>query len=115
MKQLRARDEMTFDGLKFPKPERIKSEEYLSFIRRHPCAMCFRPGPNEAHHLSFIEGTGQGTKPSDLYAIPLCIDHHRQVHETGTDKEYFAIVCCRLLAEWIASLWLPGRKWRNRQ
>lgn len=89
--------------LAFPKPSRYRDKVYLDYIRMRPCCLCRANPPSRPHHLSFISGTGQGTKPSDLYTVPLCDICHRTVHDKGQMKEHFAIVAARMLGEWIMS------------
>jgi hypothetical protein len=56
-----------------------RSEEYLDFVRSHPCAVCRQPA--EAHHA--IGHRGIGLKPSDFASIPLCRRHHADIHRVG--------------------------------
>lgn len=83
------------------KPSRYRDNAYLEFVRWHSCCECGKQGPNHPHHLSFIDGTGQGTKPNDLYTVPVCHQDHAKAHNEGGDKLHFAVTACRLLAEWI--------------
>ncbi len=63
----------------------IRNPEYLSWIRRQPCAAdssaypC--PNPSEASHHG---PRGMGQKTDDYRTIPLCHDHHTQWHQHGT-------------------------------
>ena len=89
-----------------PKPARYRDERYLDFVRMHPCMnpKCRRPAPSQAHHVDAVEGTGWGTKPSDLYAVPLCWECHRMVEDghgicLDMGREDYLRAICRLLAE----------------
>lgn len=92
-------------SVKFPKPKRYENDEYLAWIRTKPCMNCYKAAPSVSHHCSHISGSGQGTKPSDLFAIPLCSKCHQDLHagavEYGEWWTYSAITIARLLGEWI--------------
>ena len=59
----------------------FRSEDYLSFIRTKPCAMCRAP-ESVAHHEP-MKGGGMGLKAEDSHAIPLCPFCHRLRHDQG--------------------------------
>lgn len=60
----------------------MENPQYLAFIRRQPCLVCKRPA--EPHHLRGLRyGTGTGVKAPDEWAIPLCPEHHRELHDHG--------------------------------
>ncbi len=67
--------------MKFPKPVRQKSVEYLRAIRKMPCLIsdssCL--GQIDADHLM-----PRGSGGSDFFAIPLCRLHHSERHMLGT-------------------------------
>lgn len=92
----------------FPKPRRLENDDYLKFVRLHPCLVkqCWR-GPIHAHHVIF---DGQGvlaSKVPDYQATPLCPRHHREYHDLGRDRfedKYgivFSVVIMTLMAEFI--------------
>lgn len=58
---------------------RIESEKYLDHVRSYPCLVCGQQGV-DAHH---VETGGTGTKGSDLFTIPLCREHHNELHQYG--------------------------------
>ncbi|MEF1310684.1 DUF968 domain-containing protein [Vibrio mytili] len=65
--------------LRKPKPIRWESEKYLSFVRKLPCRVCGKTA-GVAHHL-IGHGEGKvGSKASDIFTIPLCHDHHQELH-----------------------------------
>ncbi|WP_182036496.1 DUF968 domain-containing protein [Vibrio diabolicus] len=65
--------------LRKPKPIRWESEKYLSFVRKLPCRVCGKTA-GIAHHL-IGHGEGKmGSKASDLFTIPLCNEHHQELH-----------------------------------
>ena len=84
----------------FPKPSRYRNEKYLDWIRSKPCFECGRI-PSEPHHVS-VDGSGWGTKPSDLYTLPLCYEHHR-LEEDGPilNREEVYREIARQLEEWV--------------
>ena len=84
----------------FPKPTRYRDKKHLDYVRFLPCTKCGRPGPSDPHHVSFIEGTGVGTKPSDMFVIPLCHPCHMALHVGSLDlsREEIAVKICRVLA-----------------
>lgn len=67
---------MTRHVLAFPKPVRLTDEEFLRFIRRQPCLVC--PAASDAHHTITRKAGG-----SDYRTLPLCRNHHREVHRYG--------------------------------
>lgn len=82
------------------KPIRYRNEAYLQFIREKPCFWCGK-GPSRAHHVSYVDGTGIGTKPSDLFTIPLCDACHLREHSWPQSRVEVFREICRQLAEWI--------------
>lgn len=74
---------MSFVGFKRP---RQRDNRHLDFIRSLPCACCGNPHQTEAAHIreSGLEygkrTTGGAEKPSDIWTLPLCGDHHRSQH-----------------------------------
>jgi hypothetical protein len=69
---------MTRNVLAFPKPVRFEDDAYLRFIRRQPCLIC--GAASQAHH---VQAGGVGTKCSDYRTVPLCHNHHRELHNHG--------------------------------
>jgi hypothetical protein len=43
-----------------------------------------REQPSDPHHLRFAQPRALGLKVSDEFTVPLCRDHHRQVHPRKT-------------------------------
>lgn len=86
-----------------PKSSRYRDDAYLAYVRLHRCMnpQCRRPAPSQAHHVDAVDGTGIGTKPSDLWAVPLCWECHRLVEDglLKLDKELYLREICKLLAE----------------
>ena len=64
-----------------PKRRRVSDPAYLARVRELQCVICQRT-PCEAHHP--IHGRYSQRKASDTDAIPLCADHHRELHHSPT-------------------------------
>lgn len=60
-------------------PTTPRSEEYVEFVRSHPCLVCRRPA--ESHHAFGRRGTS--LKASDFTCVPLCHTHHAEMHKIG--------------------------------
>ena len=56
---------------------------YLRFVREHPCIVCGLPS-TDAHHVK-AKGAGSGQR-NDYTAVPLCREHHSQLHQYGLTK-----------------------------
>ena len=84
------------------KPPQLRSLQHLRFVRSHECAIfgkygnIFRPGstlavlhgcsgPIQSAHLRMGTDGGIGVKPSDNFAIPLCVEAHAEQHSIGED------------------------------
>jgi len=58
----------------------MNSLDYLNYIRKLPCSVCGQQA--EPHHLEAI-GMGMNRKkptPRHYSAIPLCREHHTEIH-----------------------------------
>jgi len=66
-----------------PKQKPFRSEKYLNFVRSQCCCVCLAPPRSEAHHFRTSFNSGVGMKSSDTYCLPLCSDHHKELHRTG--------------------------------
>lgn len=60
-------------------PGTPRCEEYVEFVRSHPCIVCARP--SESHHA--FGRRGVSVKPSDFTCVPLCHAHHDELHRSG--------------------------------
>lgn len=56
-----------------------RSGEYLRYVASYACLVCGLP--SEPHHA--VGRRGKGLKPSDFGCVPLCRDHHEQLHRSG--------------------------------
>ncbi len=71
-----------------PKPTVWRSEPYRKFVRRRPCLFCKKPGPSEFHHIRWLELSGTGTKPSDVYGAPVCKKCHEKDQQNKNIEEF---------------------------
>ena len=65
--------------MKRPKRIRWMAPRYLAWIKTQPCECCRRPA-DDPHHLIGHGQGGMGTKAHDLFVIPLCREHHDELH-----------------------------------
>lgn len=65
---------------------RVEDPAHLAAIRRLPCIVCRKPGPNDAAHIRSgslfynKRRTGFGEKPDDKWTLPLCRADHDEQH-----------------------------------
>jgi hypothetical protein len=89
--------------MQIPKPEkRYENEEYLDHIRMQPCFLCGQV-PSFAHHVRWGGPCGWGTKPDDLYTVPVCRICHDQIHNdpVSADREGMLTEMVERLTEFI--------------
>jgi hypothetical protein len=67
------------------KPVRRRNKAHRIFVASHPCLICQRT-PCDAHHIKFAQPKAMGRKVSDEFTVPLCRDHHRQLHSQGDEQ-----------------------------
>jgi hypothetical protein len=72
-----------------PLPRRLRDKAHLQFVTKQPCLVCGRQ-PCDAHHLRFAQSHGLGLKVSDEFTVPLCRAHHRELHQSGKEVEWWA-------------------------
>lgn len=86
-----------------PKSTRVRSKGHLRFVAAQPCLVCQR-SPCDAHHIKFAEPKALGRKVSDEFTVPLCREHHQQLHRHGNERAWWADVNVSPLEE-ARSLW----------
>ena len=69
-------------------PRRIRCKEHLRYVASQPCAICGRT-PSHAHHVRYAQPRGLGLKVSDEFTVPLCAIHHRDIHTTTKEREWW--------------------------
>ena len=68
---------------------RQRNKVHLGFVAAQPCLVCQR-SPCDAHHLRFAQPRTLGRKVSDEFTVPLCRDHHRDLHRYGNEVAWWA-------------------------
>lgn len=71
------------------KEVRRRNKAHLAFVRAQPCLVCRRL-PCDAHHLKFAQPRSLGRKVSDEFTVPLCRDHHLDLHRHGNEVAWWA-------------------------
>jgi hypothetical protein len=71
------------------KQTRRRSKAHLAFVAAQPCLICQR-SPCDAHHLKFAQPRSLGRKVSDEFTVPLCREHHHQLHRHGNERAWWA-------------------------
>jgi hypothetical protein len=74
--------------LALPALRRIRDREHVKSIAKQPCLVCGRR-PADAHHLRFAQSRALGHKVSDEFTVPLCRGHHREVHRSGDELNWW--------------------------
>lgn len=67
--------------LAFPKPVRLRDEDYLRFIKRQPCLITHCA--SEASHIVPEGHAKMGSKVSDYRTLPMHPKIHRLYHRVG--------------------------------
>jgi hypothetical protein len=75
--------------LAIPVARRLRDMAHLRFVAKQPCLVCGRQ-PCDAHHLRFAQSRGLSLKVSDEFTVPLCRAHHRELHRTGRESDWWA-------------------------
>ncbi|HBQ68226.1 MAG TPA: hypothetical protein DD781_18105 [Leclercia adecarboxylata] len=65
--------------MKRPKRDRWDNPKFLAWVKTQPCECCGKPS-DDAHHLIGWGQGGMGTKAHDFLVIPLCRQHHTELH-----------------------------------
>jgi hypothetical protein len=79
-----ARTKIDKSVLTISEPRRLRDKDHLRFVAAHPCLVCGRQ-PSDPHHLRFAQPRALGLKVSDEFTVPLCREHHRQLHHAGNE------------------------------
>ncbi len=80
--------------LTLPEPRRIRDRPHVRSVAKRPCLICGRQ-PSDAHHLRFAQSRALGLKVSDEgdeFTVPLCRGHHREVHRSGDEFDWWSKV-----------------------
>lgn len=74
--------------LTIAEPKRLRDKAHLRFVASQPCLICGRQ-PSDPHHLRFAQPRALGLKVSDEFTVPLCRDHHQQLHQAGNEAAWW--------------------------
>src|SRR5450830_311314 len=74
--------------LTIAEPRRLRDKAHLRFVASQPCLVCGRQ-PSDPHHLRFAQPRALGLKVSDEFTVPLCRDHHQQLHQAGNEVAWW--------------------------
>jgi len=69
-------------------PIRRRDKEHRRYVASLPCLIC-RQRPCQAHHISFAQPRALGRKVSDEWTVPLCVNHHAELHRAGNEKQWW--------------------------
>lgn len=70
------------------KPVLKRSKAHLTFVASHPCLVC-HASPCDAHHLKIARPRSLGRKVSDEFTVPLCREHHQELHRQGNEANWW--------------------------
>lgn len=90
-----------------PKTKAWKSTKYRKWVSSLSCMICSRPGQNDPHHCRILNSAGVSQKPPDFFCIPLCRDHHNELHQHGStsfEQKYqvsLPVLVMQTCQEWI--------------
>jgi hypothetical protein len=81
----------TTNDVVFPIQKSIckRNKAHLAFVASQPCLVCQRI-PCDAHHLKFAQPRSLGRKVSDEFTVPLCREHHKELHRHGNELAWWA-------------------------
>jgi ERF superfamily len=104
-------------ALALGEPRRVRDRDHVKYVAKQPCLICGRQ-PADAHHLRFTQSQALGRKVSDEFTVPLCRDHHREVHRCGDETTWWRGVgidpAPSALALWRKSHPLPPHRGNKR-
>ena len=67
---------------------RYRDKAHLKFVAAQACLICGRE-QSDPHHLGFAQPRALGRKVSDEYVVPLCRTHHREVHRSSKEINWW--------------------------
>jgi hypothetical protein len=70
------------------KPQRRRDKRHREFVAAQACLVCGGK-PSDAHHLRFAQPRALGRKVSDEFTVPLCREHHRELHRRGDEVRWW--------------------------
>jgi hypothetical protein len=93
--------------LTLAEPKRLRDKDHLRYVASQPCLVCGRQ-PSDPHHLRFAQPRALGLKVSDEFTVPLCRDHHQQLHQAGNELAWWHDLNINAL-EIAKGLWTQSR------
>jgi hypothetical protein len=84
---------------------RQHDKAHLAFVAERPCVICATNVGVDAHHIKMADArickpqtSNIGMKSDDRYTLPLCREHHEQLHGMGERKFWgsFHVDACLL-------------------
>lgn len=93
--------------LSISEPRRHRNKTHLRYVASQACLVCGRE-PSDPHHLSFAQPRALGRKVSDEYVVPLCRSHHRELHRSSKETDWWKGFSIEPL-ETAARLWAQTR------
>ena len=94
-------------ALTIGEPKRLRDKDHLRFVASQQCLVCGRE-PSDPHHLRFAQPRALGLKVSDEFTVPLCRDHHQQLHQAGNELAWWHDLNINAL-EIAKGLWTQSR------
>lgn len=70
------------NNTRFFKKRNKKNNKYLNWVRSLNCCICGTDQTIHAHHLKG-HGHGGSSKADDRLTMPLCAEHHHELHHYG--------------------------------
>jgi hypothetical protein len=67
---------------------RLRDKDHLKCVASRPCLICGRQ-PSEPHHVRFAQKLAFGRKVSDEFTVPLCRLHHRELHRSRNEAQWW--------------------------
>lgn len=74
-----------------PRHNRLRSKKHLAKVRGLGCCICKNPAA-DAHHLRTVgHMRAAALKNGDDFTIPLCREHHEDLHNFGDERLFLAL------------------------
>ena len=86
------------------KPKRLVDRVHRAYVAKQPCCCCGALSVEVHHLLRADPKRGMGRKAGDNFTVPLCPEHHRNLHMAGNEVEFLSRYCVDGLAL-AAKLW----------
>jgi DNA recombination protein Rad52 len=94
--------------LAISEPRRLRDPEHLRFVASKGCLVCGR-NRAQAHHLRFTQPSAMARKVSDEFTVPLCTEHHRDLHRHGDEQAWWRLKAIDAVAV-AARLWTESQR-----